>query len=112
MAGVGELPPSMSQSMSGDLLTSPSQLATSPGPAPANIMSQSMMVPSSASAADNDLMTSSTNSLNMRSGKKYIPNRSKSRLCSFAIRPLILLNHLNCTALVSKRALALKLKSE
>merc|ERR1719480_20968 len=72
----------MSQSMTGDLMTSsPSQLA-SPGPAPAPIMSQSMMVPSSASAADNDLMTSSTSSLNMRSGKKYIPNRSRADLAA------------------------------
>merc|ERR1719480_192882 len=72
----------MSQSMTGDLMTSsPSQLA-SPGPSPANIMSQSMMVTSSASAADNDLMTSSTNSLNMRSGKKYIPNRSRADLAA------------------------------
>merc|ERR1719330_1575271 len=55
---------------------------TSPGPAPAAIMSQSMMAPSSASPADTDLMTSSTNSLNMRSGKKYIPNRSRADLAA------------------------------
>ena len=109
MAGVGELPPSMSQSMTGDLMTSPGDLTTSPGPAPANIMSQSMMVPSSASAADNDLMTSSTSSLNMRSnGKKYIPNRSEYRVSSLCRSLIILLNH-NYNALLwfLKRALAL-----
>lgn len=83
MAGVGELPPMMSQSMTGDMMMasgSPStDLATSPGPAPAPIMSQSMMVPSSASAADNDLMTSSTSSLNMRSGKKIHSEQKSSR---------------------------------
>ena len=75
MAGVGELPPSMSQSMTGDLARSlTDDLAPSPGPGPANMMSQSMMTPSK---QDNDIMTSSTSSLNFKSGKKYIPNRSK-----------------------------------
>ena len=65
MAGVGELPPSMSQSMTGDL---------SSAPAAGGLMSQSMVA---ASGSNNDLMSTSTNSLNFKSGKKYIPNRSE-----------------------------------
>ena len=82
MNGVGDLPPSMSQSMTGEMMAgmipSPTN-PTTPTAAPAtNVMSQSMMVPSSSPLTEkNDLMTSSTNSLNMKTGKKYIPSRSK-----------------------------------
>ena len=74
MAGVGDLPPSMSQSMTGDMMA-----ATSPSN---NIMSQSMMVPGSSPLTDknNDIMSTSTSSLNFKTGKKY-STRSK-----FAIR--------------------------
>ena len=71
MNGVGDLPPSMSQSMTGEMMSGiPSPTNTNDAPAN-NVMSQSMMVPSSS------LMTSSTSSLNMKTGKKYIPSRSK-----------------------------------
>merc|ERR1719384_566336 len=57
---------------------------TTPTAAPAsNVMSQSMMVPSSSPLTEkNDLMTSSTNSLNMKTGKKYIPSRSRADLAT------------------------------
>merc|ERR1719305_1523926 len=57
---------------------------TTPTAAPAsNVMSQSMMVPSSSPLTEkNDLMTSSTNSLNMKTGKKYIPSRSRADLAA------------------------------
>ena len=75
MAGVGDLPPSMSQSMTGEMMTGMSGTVNSSN----NMMSQSMMAPSSSSplSDNNDLMTTSTSSLNFKSGKKYIPNRSK-----------------------------------
>merc|ERR1719242_1253493 len=52
---------------------------TTPTAAPANnVMSQSMMAPSSSPlTTKNDLMTSSTSSLNMKTGKKYIPSRNQ-----------------------------------
>jgi len=77
MAGVGELPPSMSQSMTGDLSSAPA--LTSP-PA-STLMSQSMVA---ASGSNNDLMSTSTNSLNFKSGKKYIPNRNQTSQIWFA----------------------------
>ena len=70
MAGVGELPPSMSQSMTGDLSSAPALTSPPAG----GLMSQSMVA---ASGSNNDLMSTSTNSLNFKSGKKYIPNRSE-----------------------------------
>ena len=86
MNGVGDLPPSMSQSMSGEMMAAiPSP--TTPTAAPANnVMSQSMMAPSSSPlTTKNDLMTSSTSSLNMKTGKKYIPSRSKCPLFAICI---------------------------
>jgi len=83
MNGVGDLPPSMSQSMSGEMMAAiPSP--TTPTAAPANnVMSQSMMAPSSSPlTTKNDLMTSSTSSLNMKTGKKYIPSRSRADLAT------------------------------
>merc|ERR1719361_1903789 len=57
---------------------------TTPTVAPANnVMSQSMMAPSSSPlTTKNDLMTSSTSSLNMKTGKKYIPSRSRADLAT------------------------------
>merc|ERR1719242_1441437 len=57
---------------------------TTPTAAPANnVMSQSMMAPSSSPlTTKNDLMTSSTSSLNMKTGKKYIPSRSRADLAA------------------------------
>merc|ERR1719461_981605 len=56
--------------MSG-MINSPTTDSAAPPP---NVMSQSMMVPSSSPmTAKNELMTSSTSSLNMKTGKKYIP---------------------------------------
>merc|ERR550532_944057 len=57
---------------------------TTPTAAPANnVMSQSMMAPSSSPlTTKNDLVTSSTSSLNMKTGKKYIPSRSRADLAT------------------------------
>merc|ERR1719242_1779947 len=57
---------------------------TTPTAAPANnVMSQSMMAPSSSPlTTKNDLMTSSTSSLNIKTGKKYIPSRSRADLAT------------------------------
>jgi len=66
----------MSQSMTGEMMSGiPSPTNTNDAPAN-NVMSQSMMVPSSS------LMTSSTSSLNMKTGKKYIPSRSRAELAA------------------------------
>ena len=64
MNGVGDMPPSMSQSLTGDM--------------PA-CMTQSMQVTSSPAMSDRppDIMTTSTSSLNFKTGKKSVPNRSK-----------------------------------
>merc|ERR550532_1499826 len=69
--------------MMAGMIPSPST-PTTPSVAPAgNVMSQSMMVPSSSPLTEkNDLMTSSTNSLNMKTGKKYIPSRSRADLAA------------------------------
>jgi len=71
MAGVGDLPPSMSQSVSGDMMTGSVEPTSSN-----NIMSQSMMVPSSTTSPLNDKhdpMSTSTSSLNFKSGKNTFP---------------------------------------
>ena len=64
MNGVGDMPPSMSQSLTGDM--------------PA-CMTQSMQVTPSPAMSDRppDIMTTSTSSLNFKTGKKSVPNRSK-----------------------------------
>jgi len=81
MAGVGDLPPSMSQSVSGDMMTGSVEPTSSN-----NIMSQSMMVPSTTSPLNDkhDPMSTSTSSLNFKSGKKYIPNRNQISQIWFA----------------------------
>eukprot|EP00092_Neocalanus_flemingeri_P080220 GFUD01100051.1.p1 GENE.GFUD01100051.1~~GFUD01100051.1.p1 ORF type:complete len:958 (+),score=291.54 GFUD01100051.1:309-3182(+) len=63
MNGVGDMPPSMSQSLTGDM--------------PA-CMTQSMQVTPSPAMSDMppDIMTTSTNSLNFKTGKKSVPNRN------------------------------------
>merc|ERR1719422_3020703 len=43
-----------------------------------------MMAPSSPLSDNNDLMTTSTSSLNFKSGKKYIPNRNQQSQIWFA----------------------------
>jgi len=67
MNGVGDMPPSMSQSLTGDM--------------PA-CMTQSMQVTPSPSMSDRppDIMTTSTNSLNFKTGKKSVPNRSRAEI--------------------------------
>ena len=69
MNGVGDMPPSMSQSLTGDM--------------PA-CMTQSMQVTPSPAMSDRppDIMTTSTNSLNFKTGKKSVPNRSELFLIS------------------------------
>eukprot|EP00090_Calanus_glacialis_P005847 TRINITY_DN1454_c0_g1_i5.p1 TRINITY_DN1454_c0_g1~~TRINITY_DN1454_c0_g1_i5.p1 ORF type:complete len:962 (-),score=331.96 TRINITY_DN1454_c0_g1_i5:501-3386(-) len=63
MNGVGDMPPSLSQSLTGDM--------------PA-CMTQSMQVTPSPAMSDMppDIMTTSTNSLNFKTGKKSVPNRN------------------------------------
>merc|ERR1719431_494238 len=65
MNGVGDMPPSMSQSLTGDM--------------PA-CMTQSMQVTPSPAMSDRppDIMTTSTSSLNFKTGKKSVPNRSRA----------------------------------
>jgi len=67
MNGVGDMPPSMSQSLTGDM--------------PA-CMTQSMQVTPSPAMSDRppDIMTTSTSSLNFKSGKKSVPNRSRAEI--------------------------------
>jgi len=79
MNGVGDLPPSMSQSMTGEIMSGMIPSPNNDNAVPAsNVMSQSMMAPSSSPlTAKDDLMTSSTNSLNLKTGKKYIPSRNQ-----------------------------------
>ena len=64
MNGVGDMPPSMSQSLTGDM---------------PNCMTQSMQATPSPGMADRppDIMTTSTSSLSFKTGRKSIPNRSK-----------------------------------
>jgi len=71
MNGVGDMPPSMSQSLTGDM--------------PA-CMTQSMQVTPSPSMSDRppDIMTTSTNSLNFKTGKKSVPNRNQTSQIWFA----------------------------
>jgi len=63
MNGVGDMPPSLSQSLTGDMPV---------------CMTQSMQVTPSPAMSDMppDIMTTSTNSLNFKSGKKSVPNRN------------------------------------
>merc|ERR1719370_177984 len=65
MNGVGDMLPSMSQSLTGDM--------------PA-CMTQSMQVTPSPAMSDRppDIMTTSTSSLNFKTGKKSVPNRSRA----------------------------------
>eukprot|EP00092_Neocalanus_flemingeri_P017160 GFUD01018557.1.p1 GENE.GFUD01018557.1~~GFUD01018557.1.p1 ORF type:complete len:820 (-),score=260.55 GFUD01018557.1:470-2929(-) len=71
MNGVGDMPPSMSQSLTGDM--------------PA-CMTQSMQVTPSPAMSDMppDIMTTSTNSLNFKTGKKSVPNRNQTSQNWFA----------------------------
>merc|ERR1712180_564274 len=71
MNGVGDMPPSMSQSLTGDM--------------PA-CMTQSMQVTPSPSMSDRppDIMTTSTSSLNFKTGKKSVPNRNQTSQIWFA----------------------------
>jgi len=67
----------MSQSMTGDLSSAPALTSPPAG----GLMSQSMVA---ASGSNHDLMSTSTNSLNFKSGKKYIPNRNQTSQIWFA----------------------------
>merc|ERR1719430_1134913 len=71
MNGVGDMPPSMSQSLTGDM--------------PA-CMTQSMQVTPSPAMSDRppDIMTTSTSSLNFKTGKKSVPNRNQTSQIWFA----------------------------
>eukprot|EP00090_Calanus_glacialis_P005851 TRINITY_DN1454_c0_g1_i9.p1 TRINITY_DN1454_c0_g1~~TRINITY_DN1454_c0_g1_i9.p1 ORF type:complete len:888 (-),score=312.27 TRINITY_DN1454_c0_g1_i9:501-3164(-) len=71
MNGVGDMPPSLSQSLTGDM--------------PA-CMTQSMQVTPSPAMSDMppDIMTTSTNSLNFKTGKKSVPNRNQTSQNWFA----------------------------
>merc|ERR1719297_12104 len=71
----------MSQSMTGEMMTG----MGGTGSSSATMMSQSMMDPSTSSPLSdtpNDLMTTSTSSLNFKTGRKSIPNRSRADLAA------------------------------
>ena len=76
MNGVGDMPPSMSQSLTGDM--------------PA-CMTQSMQVTPSQGMVDGppDIMTTSTNSLNFKAGKKSVSN-SRSKIIFLIFLSLII----------------------